>query len=87
MQCSAVQCSAVPFGTAAGFGLQKYRLPWHRASESAKPVSLPVTSHAARYAGIVLCQTGHIEVTMCGRPDHNRLYSFGDLNSFLLDQE
>jgi hypothetical protein len=56
MQCSTVQCSAVTFGNAPGFGLQKYRLPWRRASESTKPVSLQVTSHAARYVDSVLCQ-------------------------------
>jgi hypothetical protein len=62
VQCSAVQCSAVPFGTAPEFDLQKYHPPWRRASESAKPVSLQVTSHAATYVDSILCQTGHIEV-------------------------
>jgi hypothetical protein len=46
MQCSTAQFSAVPFSIAPDL-VQKYRLPWRRASESAKPVSLPVTSHAA----------------------------------------
>jgi hypothetical protein len=70
MQCSAVQCSAVLIGTAPGFGLQKYRLPWRRSSESAKPVSLQVTSHAARQFSMSDKTYGSHQ---CRRPDPNGL--------------
>jgi hypothetical protein len=38
--------SAVPFGTAFEFGLEKSHLLWRQASESVGQMSLPVTCHA-----------------------------------------
>jgi hypothetical protein len=73
MQCSIVLCSAVHLVLHLGL-VQKYRLPWRRASESIKPVSLQVTSHAARY---ICRQFSMSDWTYrshhCRRPDPNAL--------------